>query len=277
MVYFQQLALAAAVSSAVVLTGCSGSSSGSANGGDTDGGGAIETTSVSGTAEAPSGAIASLEPVSPLQFAINFLVSPVAAAITGLDPVGGATVELIRVNNAGDDFSFADGGSGVVDIAVTDLAEGEATLNGSDFGNAFLNYFTEIGSGETETITASYLNGGIVTFEYPFEESIEGDVGFRYPPGILQFQKVAGNNVMFLIASDPLVRYRAVDTNGDNEKDAVDPDQKDGDEILYSLETFVKKPTAATAEGLAGDFGRVYLGTYLEKAHWTSVQRTFKA
>lgn len=424
MVYLQRLVLSAAVSSAVILSGCGGSSSGASDGDDGGSGVGTETTTISGTAEAPAGAVASLEPVSALEIAMNFLVSPAAAAITGLQPLEGATVELIRVNNAGeqqgellasaitsitgdynleipagtslagdlvvriqgsnaelraqavdqdvdinpiseyvlqkfiqkgtelssltttsvveltgkaeefdiaatsdlstmiealetemgdfidgqvtqitsdsadvteiagdwrsvalefglgdsdgdgfgsifvdsfgDNFTFADGGEGVVNITLDELGEGEATLNGSDGGNAFLDYFTEISAGETENATASYLDGGIMIIETPFEEEIDGDVGFRYPPSTLQFQKVAGKNVMFLVASDPLVRYRVIDTNGDGEPDAIDPGQKEGDEILYSVETFVKKPTNADNAGLAGDFGRIYLGTYLE-------------
>lgn len=422
MVHFQQLALAAVVSSALALTGCGGSSSsGSTSGGDD--GGSTETTTLSGTAEAPAGSVASLEPVSPLEIAMNFLVSPAAAAITGLQPVEGATVELIRVDDAGvqqgdvlatavtsitgdynleipagtslagdlvvriqgantelraqaveqdvdinpiseyvlqkfiekgtelssltttsvvgltgkaeqfdiaatsdlssmiaaletemgdfidgqvtqittasadvteiagdwrstalefglgdsegqgfgsvsaesftDNFTFADGGSGVVDITLSEIGFGTAHLSGQD-GNASLFYGIELASGETETATASYLNGGIMSLEAPFEESIEGDVGFREPPRTLQFQKAAGNNVMFLVANDPQVRYRTVDTNEDGEPDAIDPDQKDGDEVQYSIETFVRKPTDATPAGLAGTFGRVYMGTYFE-------------
>lgn len=60
------------------------------------------------------------------------------------------------------------------------------------------------------------------------------------------------------MASDPVVRYLT------DESGAVDPDQKDGNEILYSLETFVRQPESATVADMTGTFGRVYLGTYFE-------------
>ncbi|HCR78891.1 MAG TPA: hypothetical protein DIW42_04405, partial [Alcanivorax sp.] len=56
---------------------------------------------ISGTATAPAGAVAFHEAPSLFELALNVLIPPAHAAITGLDPVGGATVELLRVDNAG--------------------------------------------------------------------------------------------------------------------------------------------------------------------------------
>ncbi|OAN88924.1 hypothetical protein A8B84_10080 [Marinobacter sp. EhC06] len=94
---FKKLTLATAISSAFVLTGCGGSSSSSNDSNDSNDGG----TTVSGTATAPGGQIAQFEQQSLFEVAINFVIPPAAAAITGLEPVEGALVELIRVDDNG--------------------------------------------------------------------------------------------------------------------------------------------------------------------------------
>lgn len=408
--------LALAASSALVLTGCGGSSSSSSSDTDDD----AEATTISGTAEAPAGSVAQLRQPSSLEIAMNFLIPPAAAAITGLDPVEGADVELIRVDNNGDqtgevlatattsitgdytlnipagvslagnlvvriqganaemrsqvveqdvdinplseyvlqrfiengteldtlntdsvltlrgkaeefdiaatadlssmldrldqeigefvdgqvnritsgtadvteiagdwrsnaiefgigddvdmdsgffdaevfgdNFTFSDQGNGVVTITENPRASAEAQISGQD-GNAFLNYWEDLpDTGDNESFNAEYLDTGELYLEFPFEEEISGDgeFGFRYPPGVLRFQKAPNTAAFFMVASDPVVRYLTDDSG------AVDPDQRDGNEILYSLETFVRQPESATASDMTGTFGRVYLGTYFQ-------------
>ncbi|MDO6822587.1 hypothetical protein [Marinobacter sp. 1_MG-2023] len=92
----KHMAIAGALSSSLLVVGCGGSSSN-----DSSQGSPASLLDISGTAEAPSGAVAHYETQSALQLALNFFVSPLAAAITGLDPISGATVELIRVDNNG--------------------------------------------------------------------------------------------------------------------------------------------------------------------------------
>ncbi|NOY63323.1 MAG: hypothetical protein GXP10_09280 [Gammaproteobacteria bacterium] len=79
---------------ALVLTGCGGGSSGSD-------GSTQQTTNIEGTALAPSGTVALLERRSIMVATIDFLIPSAAAMITGLQPVGGATVELIRIDDDG--------------------------------------------------------------------------------------------------------------------------------------------------------------------------------
>lgn len=98
--HFKKLALAAAVSSAVAITGCSNSSS-------SDTSGTVSGETISGTASAPGGAVASLTQQNIFEIALNFVVTPVAAAITGLEPIKGATVELIRVDDEGNQIGDA--------------------------------------------------------------------------------------------------------------------------------------------------------------------------
>jgi len=94
---FRKLALVVAVSSVVGIAGCGGSSGGSSS----SGGGTTSGETISGTATAPAGAVASFEQPSVFEIALNFVVAPAAAAITGLEPIEGATVELIRVDDEG--------------------------------------------------------------------------------------------------------------------------------------------------------------------------------
>jgi len=92
--------LALCVASASALTACGGSSS---HGGSDSGSNTNTTTGiqVSGTATAPAGAVAMLEPHPWLIAARDLLIPSAYAAINGLSPVEGATVELIRVDNNG--------------------------------------------------------------------------------------------------------------------------------------------------------------------------------
>ena len=79
------------------LAACGGDSSSSSSGSPDDG----QAMTIEGTASAPSGMVASLREPEVLRVVLNFLIEPAAAAITGLQPVNGATVELIRVDNDG--------------------------------------------------------------------------------------------------------------------------------------------------------------------------------
>ena len=82
--------------SLALLASCGGGGSGDDGGGD---GGT--TTTVSGAALAPNGTVALLRNQS-FWYALNeFLFPSVDAAITGLEPVAGAKVELIEVDDAG--------------------------------------------------------------------------------------------------------------------------------------------------------------------------------
>jgi hypothetical protein len=85
--------------SLALLTACGGGG----GGGDSSGGGGGGTTptTISGTALAPNGVVAQLSNQT-FMYALNEFLFPSARAdITGLDPVPGALVELIEVNDAG--------------------------------------------------------------------------------------------------------------------------------------------------------------------------------
>lgn len=122
-----------ALAFAAMLAGCGGSDSNDspppATGGGGDGGsgdGGTTSTEISGSAMAPGGSVAQLRPDSPFQLVMNFLISPAAAAITGLAPVENASVELIRIDNDGNELESLDSTTTDADGAYTlELPEGE--------------------------------------------------------------------------------------------------------------------------------------------------------
>jgi hypothetical protein len=81
----------------IALTGCGGGSSNSSTASPGDG----SRTTVTGTASAPAGDLYSFQDRNALQIASDFFVSPLTAAVRGLQPVSGSTVELIEIDDAG--------------------------------------------------------------------------------------------------------------------------------------------------------------------------------
>jgi hypothetical protein len=414
----KKLALAVAVSSPLVLAGCGGSSSSSSDGGTT-----VEST-VSGTAVAPGGAVAHFEPQSLFEVALSFVVTPVAAAITGLDPIEGATVELIRVDDQGNqvgdvlattatsitgDYTltlpegvnlagnlivritgandelraqvveqevdinpvsefvlrkFIETGAdldqlvvedvvklngtveefdlvadGLVnldqvyealesevgdfvesEVAVVSAGDGDATTVAGDYRSVAFSfelhdnedstygdyahdmwtaYFTMADGGDStvsitlndengaygriggntlatsnlyldtyteqvdETFPGTLTDSGILSIAGEFEENIDGDYGWRRPATTYNLLQVADRGLFVVQPNEAAVRYLTVDTDNDGVKDAIDPDQKSGDEAFRSMEMFARLPTAFQDSDLSGKFGRVYVGSYL--------------
>jgi len=416
----KHIAIAGALSSSLLVVGCGGSSSS-----DSSQNPPANLLNISGTAEAPLGAVALYETQSAFELALNFFISPLAAAITGLDPITGATVELIRVDNNGaqvgdvlatavtsitgdytltlpegvnlagnllvringsndslraqvvekdvdispvsefvlrkfvsqgaaldqllvtdvvklsgrveafditlsdsanleaafsaleneigdfvesevavaastsgnaagiagnyrssafsfglhdsdnnsvgtyandlwaSTFTFADNGNG--DVTVTHLAEDSSygSLSGSALNQSSIYY-----EAETETVNESFpatlTASGILSITGEFEEDIEEDFGWRYPAGIYNLQQVADTGLFFMVSNEAAVRFGTTDTNNDGIKDAIDPDEKAGDEVFRTLEIFSRQPTEFTNSDLSGKFGRVFLESWLE-------------
>lgn len=414
----QFLVLAGALSSSLMLAGCGSSSGGS-------GSSSSQGTEVSGTATAPAGAVAFYEPQTPFEVALNFFIPSVAAAITGLEPIEGADVELIRVDDNGDQigevlartstsitgnyrltlpegvnlagnlvvritgqnsttlraqvveqdvdispvsefvlrkfitqgakldqlvvndvvklegrveafditlsdsnnleqafaaldqqvgdfvenqvavvaggegdstgivgnyrsaafefglhdnddgsngtyatdlwmaqFSFADSGDGAVTVNHTQEDFAYGSLSGNALNQSGVYY--EVGQ-ETfdESFPATYSANGILSIFADFEEELDGDNGWRFPAHTYNLQQVPDTGLFFLLANEAAVRYGTVDTDGDGEKDAVDPQAKQGDEVFRSVEVFSRTPTAFSDSDLTGTFGRVFIETWI--------------
>ena len=408
------------MASVTILAGCGGSSSSSSD--DAGGGGATSRT-ISGTATAPAGAVAFHEAPSLFELALNVLIPPAHAAITGLDPVGGATVELLRVDNAGNpvgevlaetvtsitgdyrltlpdgvnlagnlivritgtgtemraqvvdqavninpvsefvlrkfieegtdldqlvatdvvtlsgkvdtfdltagndlsdmlakldqevgefveqqvavikaqpgdadsvtgdyrsaafslglhdsdndnfgtfandmwrgQFDFADGGGNTVAITLEGEESAYSNFSGMSVATGSIYYETDIDT-ESENLSGTLTDSGILSIEGAFEEEINGDNAFRYPSVIYNLQQVQNTGLFFLLSQEAAVRYGTTDTNGDDEPDALNPDDRQGDEVFRALEVFARSPSGMSDSDLSGAFGRVFLETYAQ-------------
>lgn len=412
------LFLIACVASATILAGCGGGSSSSSD----DTGGATSRT-ISGTATAPAGAVALRPAPSMFELALNTLIPPAHAAITGLDPVGGATVELLRVDDAGDpvgevlaetvtsitgdyrltlpegvdlagnlivritgggtemraqvvdqavninpvsefvlrkfieegtdldqlvvtdvvtlsgkvdtfdltagndlsdmlakldqevgefveqqvavikeqpgdvdsvtgdyrsaafslglhdsdnnnfgtfandmwrsQFNFANGGGDTVAITLEGEESAYSNFSGMSVATGSIYYETDIDT-ESENLSGTLTDSGILSIEGAFEEEINGDNAFRYPSVIYNLQQVKNKGLFFLLSQEAAVRYGTTDTNGDEEPDALDPNDRRGDEVFRALEVFARSPSGMSDSDLSGAFGRVFLETYAQ-------------
>lgn len=413
------LFLIACVASVTILAGCGGGSSSSSD----DAGGGATSRTISGTATAPAGAVAFQEAPSVFELALNVLIPPAHAAITGLDPVGGATVELLRVDNAGNpvgevlaetvtsitgdyrltlpegvnlagnlivritgtgtemraqvvdqavninpvsefvlrkfieegadldqlvvtdvvtlsgkvdtfdltagndlsdmlakldqevgefveqqvavikeqpgdadsvtgdyrsaafslglhdsdndnfgtfandmwrgQFDFADGGGNTVAITLEGEESAYSNFSGMSVATGSIYYETDIDT-ESENLSGTLTDSGILSIEGAFEEEINGDNAFRYPSVIYNLQQVRNTGLFFLLSQEAAVRYGTTDTNGDEEPDALDPNDRRGDEVFRALEVFARSPSGMSDSDLSGAFGRVFLETYAQ-------------
>lgn len=411
------LLLIASVASATLVSGCGGSSSSGGGAGDGD-----SSLSINGTATAPTGAVAIHPQPGFLEIALNLLISPANAAITGLDPVAGATVQLLRIDDEGNpvgdvlaetvtsisgdytlplpqdvnlagnllvritgsgaqmraqvvdrmvdinpvsefvlrkfieqgvdldqltvsevvtlkgkvdtfdltagndlsdmlskldlevgefveqqvaainsqpgdasgvtgnyrssafglglhdsdndnfgtfandlwlsEFSFADGGGNIVSITLETEENAYSNFSGSSVATASL--FYETGIEDSEALSGTLSHSGLLTIEGPFEESVNGDYAFRYPAMVYNLQKVKEKGLFFLLSQEAAVRYGTTDTNGDQQPDALNPNDRKGDEAFRALEVFARSPSSMESSDLNGTFGRVFMETYVQ-------------
>ena len=96
---FKKILLVPAIASVLTLTACGGGSSSSSD--ITDGDDTGSTASVSGIVEVPAASASAFADQGSLASIANFFITPAAAAILGLEAVEGARVELIRIDNDG--------------------------------------------------------------------------------------------------------------------------------------------------------------------------------
>ena len=160
------------------------------------------------------------------------------------------------------DFTFADGGDGTVAITLESEESASSNFSGASVDTASLFYEAEIEDGES--FTGTLTESGILSIEGAFEEEVDGDFAFRYPAVIYNLQKANNKGLFFLLSQEAGVRYGTIDTNGDQEPDALNPDDRRGDEVFRALEIFARSPSAMQDSDLNGDFGRVFIETYLE-------------
>lgn len=154
------------------------------------------------------------------------------------------------------EFALSDRGNGDVDLAVSleeDFHSRQQFNDGvpSLFNNVFI---------DTEGVVdpARISTAGVLSLESEFEEDIDGDFGWRYPPGVILLQKARNDNLFVATASEAGVRYQTVDTDADGTKDAVDPAAREGDEVFRSLIVAGERPATMSNADLSGSFGEVF-------------------
>ncbi len=189
----------------------------------------------------------------------------------GLHDSDGRNHGTFAVDLYAGEFAFDGNSDGSVSISHTGEEIGWGYVHGADNASTSSVYVVETDDGE-ETFPAAFDANNVLTIEGAFEEDIGDDWGWRHAPGTYRLQKVSDSNVFFQLSSDVGVRYGLTDTDNDGIKDAVDPNQREGDEISRALEVFVKKPTALSNADLNGTFGRVYFGTHLNYLGYIEVE-----
>ncbi|KRW83860.1 hypothetical protein AQ621_15075 [Marinobacter sp. P4B1] len=157
-------------------------------------------------------------------------------------------------------FKFADGGSGTVNMTYLSEDSVYGNLNGQSIANSYVYYEASPSDGEDpETFPGSFNTKGVLSVQGEFEEEI-GDAdypyGWRYPATTYVFQQVADKGLFFGLTHEAAVRYGLTDSY-----DALDPNNRQGDEVFRSLEVFARKPANLTDADLSGDYGRVYFGS----------------
>ena len=161
------------------------------------------------------------------------------------------------------DFALSDAGSGSLGLTVSGDNRHESNQN--YYNNSYtLTYVTDVSTGSSDVATATIDNTGVISLDSAFEEQIDGDYGWRFPPYLMRIQKALNDNVIISTYDNSAVRYRTVDTNNDGIKDAVDPNAREGDEIFTNLFVAADKPVNMTAADLNGDYGRVFLESVLD-------------
>lgn len=116
-------------------------------------------TTISGTALAPSGAIAQLAVNKPMMLAaLDFLIPPSQAAVTGLTPVANATVELVRIDDNGDQV-------GAVLAATTTDTSGAYTLELPASVNASADLVVQINNSSGVPVLRAMVTGDTVNID----------------------------------------------------------------------------------------------------------------
>lgn len=134
------------------------------------------------------------------------------------------------------------------------------------FGSANIYHETSLGD-ENDTFSAQIDANGNITLEIPFEEELQTvdtqvdpngpDFGWRRPSGTYLVRDTGNDNTKVLVSTNAGVRYTTTDTNNDGVNDAIDPNNKSGDEVELIMTLLLKQGSGMTTSSLDGDYGIV--------------------
>lgn len=173
------------------------------------------------------------------------------------NPYGSFAMKMVNV-----DLTFTGDPNGSVDIAYKNRRSGSALLSGGN-DDVSLTYELKIRNG-TGSFPAFFDRSNTLLIEREFEENIEDEWGWRWPPVTHRVQKVHDQKLFFQLPQEAAVRFATLDTNGDFISDAVNPDARSGDEVVRGLDVFFKRAkTGMATVDLDGAFGRVALSVMM--------------
>ncbi|MDY6814527.1 MAG: hypothetical protein SV598_01395 [Pseudomonadota bacterium] len=165
-------------------------------------------------------------------------------------------------------YSFAGGGEGAVTITLNDeedIIDGSLVATSINTPPFSLGHETSSSTAVNETFSGTLTQSGILSVESDFEEELDVDEGWRWPAMVNNLVQAGDNGTFIAQTNEAAVRYGLIDTNDDNEPDALDPDTKLGDEISRSMEFFARQPTGFEVAALQDAvFGAVFIGSELE-------------
>lgn len=116
---------------------------------------------------------------------------------------------------------------------------------------------------DPETFIASIDSNHNFFLDTPFEEELDSSsdgnpqTAWRYPAQSFLFYDSGSEHVKFGAMRSVEAKYATVDTNNDGKKDALDPNNKLGDEGYLGLSVFVKAAENLTANKMLGNYGMV--------------------
>lgn len=190
-------------------------------------------------------------------------------------------------------FIFTSGTSPDVDtnVNVTTgplLLDASTNLSFDNNGSVSIGHqFSITGDGDDEPIPVTIDFNGNILVSFPFDEDLETvtvggpndsngdgpDFGWREPPVSDIFVSSISRNVYAFNINGGSVRYRTTDTDGDGIKDAIDPAQKDGDEVDFTLGLFLKEGSSMDASSILGEFGAVYFNINIDNTGGTVISK----
>ena len=154
-------------------------------------------------------------------------------------------VEMVGITISGN-------ANGTIDTEIGDSISEWSNLTGFQNSDFQLSYVVESEAENESGPTLTYDENSVLTGEDEFEEDIDGEFGWRSPASTFQFQKANGSNIFVGNAEGVEVRYRTTEVDGVL---ALDPAQREGDEVFRGLNLLMDSPTNFTGSDLAGDFG----------------------
>ncbi|MFL1456423.1 hypothetical protein ACJO5Y_18430 [Marinobacter sp. GN3S48] len=196
-------------------------------------------------------ALATTEAGDASTIAGNYRTSAMVFGLHDSDNNSGGTWD---VGVFGGDFEFTAGDGGNVTFNRSSEEGTDSLLTGPELANTFLEVRSEIDN-EQDQFPGTFSSDSILSVEGDFSEEVGDTEGFRSPAFTYRLQKALDHKLFVLSPSETVIRY-GLTAEGD-----LDPQNKLGDELFQSLEIFAATPEGDSDILLAGDFGRVYLGS----------------